>query len=91
MQYELQEIYGIGNLVGNNPGKECLLCLSEPRDTTLLCRHVVRPPVVERFFLEKNQKKKRQKTPIPHYIRAFLSIVFEKNYIRVFQKTLKIA
>ncbi|KAF5754018.1 hypothetical protein HanXRQr2_Chr17g0786541 [Helianthus annuus] len=43
MQYELQEFYGIGNLVGNDPGKECLLCLSEPRDTTLLCRHMVRP------------------------------------------------
>lgn len=46
-RYELQEIYGIGNSVendvdGNDPGKECVICLSEPRDTTALpCRHMV--------------------------------------------------
>uniref|UniRef100_A0A5B7A9P0 RING-type E3 ubiquitin transferase n=1 Tax=Davidia involucrata TaxID=16924 RepID=A0A5B7A9P0_DAVIN len=46
MRYELQEIYGIGNSVdsdfdGNDPGKECIICLSEPRDTTVLpCRHM---------------------------------------------------
>ncbi|KAF8086268.1 hypothetical protein N665_0630s0018 [Sinapis alba] len=49
-RYELQEIYGIGNTVdgdddssddGNDPGKECVICLSEPRDTTVLpCRHM---------------------------------------------------
>ena len=46
-RYELQEIYGIGNSVdndtdGNDPGKECVICLSDPRDTTVLpCRHMV--------------------------------------------------
>ncbi|KAL3623330.1 putative E3 ubiquitin-protein ligase log2 [Castilleja foliolosa] len=46
MRYELQEIYGIGNSVEgevdvNDPGKECVICLSEPRDTTVLpCRHM---------------------------------------------------
>lgn len=45
-RYELQEIYGIMNSVddkfdGNDPGKECVICLSEPRDTTVLpCRHM---------------------------------------------------
>ncbi|XP_071701519.1 probable E3 ubiquitin-protein ligase LUL2 [Rutidosis leptorrhynchoides] len=47
-RYELQEIYGIGNSVdgggdfdGNDPCKECVICLSEPRDTTVLpCRHM---------------------------------------------------
>ncbi|XP_051130385.1 probable E3 ubiquitin-protein ligase LUL2 [Andrographis paniculata] len=46
-RYELQEIYGIGNSVeddidsSNDPGKECVICLSEPRDTTVLpCRHM---------------------------------------------------
>ncbi|RAL53654.1 hypothetical protein DM860_012269 [Cuscuta australis] len=46
MRYELQEIYGIGNSTdgecdeGDN-GKECVICLSEPRDTTVLpCRHM---------------------------------------------------
>ncbi|EHA8588835.1 Zinc finger protein [Cocos nucifera] len=45
-RYELQEIYGIGNSVDgdfdtNDPGKECVICLSEPRDTTVLpCRHM---------------------------------------------------
>jgi E3 ubiquitin-protein ligase MGRN1 len=47
MRYELQEIYGIGTSVesdldGNDPGKECVICLSEPRDTAVLpCRHMV--------------------------------------------------
>lgn len=47
MRYELQEIYGIGNSAdddfdANDPGKECVICLSEPRDTTVLpCRHMV--------------------------------------------------
>lgn len=46
MRYELQEIFGIGNSVegefdANDPGKECVICLSEPRDTTVLpCRHM---------------------------------------------------
>ncbi|XP_076882011.1 putative E3 ubiquitin-protein ligase LOG2 [Bidens hawaiensis] len=47
MRYKLQEIYGIGNAVdgddfdANDPGKECVICLSEPRDTTVLpCRHM---------------------------------------------------
>lgn len=46
MRYELHEIYGIGTSVesdldGNDPGKECVICLSEPRDTTVLpCRHM---------------------------------------------------
>ncbi|KAB2087287.1 hypothetical protein ES319_A04G092700v1 [Gossypium barbadense] len=45
-RYELQEIYGIGNSVDNDvdpndSGKECVICLSEPRDTTVLpCRHM---------------------------------------------------
>lgn len=49
MRYELQEIYGIGNSAegevdANDPGKECVICLSEPRDTTVLpCRHMVLP------------------------------------------------
>ncbi|XP_065867614.1 probable E3 ubiquitin-protein ligase LOG2 [Euphorbia lathyris] len=45
-RYELQEIYGIGNSVEvesdeNDSGKECVICLSEPQDTTVLpCRHM---------------------------------------------------
>eukprot|EP00252_Welwitschia_mirabilis_P027934 TRINITY_DN982_c0_g1_i1.p1 TRINITY_DN982_c0_g1~~TRINITY_DN982_c0_g1_i1.p1 ORF type:complete len:369 (+),score=64.24 TRINITY_DN982_c0_g1_i1:315-1421(+) len=45
-RYELQEIYGIGSSAGsdfdsNDPGKECVICMSEPRDTTVLpCRHM---------------------------------------------------
>ncbi|KAG0477572.1 hypothetical protein HPP92_012291 [Vanilla planifolia] len=45
-RYELQEIYGIGNTCDgdfdeNDPGKECVICLTEPRDTTVLpCRHM---------------------------------------------------
>ncbi|KAE8692483.1 putative E3 ubiquitin-protein ligase LUL2 [Hibiscus syriacus] len=46
LRYELQEIYGIGNSVDNDvdaneSGRECVICLSEPRDTTVLpCRHM---------------------------------------------------
>ncbi|KAF8772784.1 hypothetical protein HU200_005370 [Digitaria exilis] len=46
-RYVLQEIYGIGNKVDeknheDESGKECVICLSEPRDTTVLpCRHMV--------------------------------------------------
>lgn len=46
-RYELQEIYGIensgggGNFDGTDSGKECVVCMSEPRDTTVLpCRHM---------------------------------------------------
>ncbi|CAL4976256.1 unnamed protein product [Urochloa decumbens] len=45
-RYVLQEIYGIGNTTDENnhedeSGKECVICLSEPRDTTVLpCRHM---------------------------------------------------
>ncbi|KAJ0967646.1 hypothetical protein J5N97_024563 [Dioscorea zingiberensis] len=45
-RYELQEIYGIGSSVENDfdendSGKECVICLSEPRDTAVLpCRHM---------------------------------------------------
>lgn len=45
VRYELQEIYGIGSTVAGDEtdsGKECVICLSEPRDTTVLpCRHMV--------------------------------------------------
>ncbi|GKC23973.1 probable E3 ubiquitin-protein ligase LUL2 [Tanacetum coccineum] len=48
MNYELQEIYGISNLVygddsnGKDHDKECAIYLSEPRDTTVLaCRDKV--------------------------------------------------
>lgn len=56
MRYELQEIYGIGNSVendfdGNDPGKECVICLSEASDTTVLpCRHMVKlVPFIHKF------------------------------------------
>lgn len=47
VRYELQEIYGIentdgsGGIDGNDSGKECVICMSEQRDTTVLpCRHM---------------------------------------------------
>lgn len=51
-QYELQEIFGLASSTEpeavsgvdeSNDGKECVICLSEPRNTTVLpCRHLVR-------------------------------------------------
>jgi len=45
VSYELQEIYGIEQTPeeqeGAENGRECVICMSEPRDTTLLpCRHM---------------------------------------------------
>lgn len=57
MRYELQEIFGIGNSTEgdcdeNDNGKECVICLSEPRDTTVLpCRHMVSFDVFPSLFL----------------------------------------
>lgn len=47
VRYELREIYGIGNsgeaISDNDSGKECVICMTEPRDTAVLpCRHMVR-------------------------------------------------
>ncbi|XP_027343382.1 probable E3 ubiquitin-protein ligase LUL2 [Abrus precatorius] len=43
-RYELHEIYGIGNasdVDGHEVGGHCVICLSEPRDITVLpCRHM---------------------------------------------------
>ncbi|KAF5452460.1 hypothetical protein F2P56_027456 [Juglans regia] len=44
--YELHEIYGIGSSVAegfddSDPGKECVICMTEPKDTAVLpCRHM---------------------------------------------------
>jgi hypothetical protein len=48
VRYELREIYGIGSLAAegfddSDPGKECVICMIEPKDTAVLpCRHMVR-------------------------------------------------
>ncbi|KRH20905.2 hypothetical protein GLYMA_13G208500v4 [Glycine max] len=47
VRYELRELYGIGNSSAadfddNDPGKECVICMTEPKDTAVLpCRHMV--------------------------------------------------
>ncbi|KAI4367859.1 hypothetical protein MLD38_016482 [Melastoma candidum] len=50
VRYELREIYGISSSSGNaeeagfednDPGKECVICMTEPKDTAVLpCRHM---------------------------------------------------
>ena len=48
MRYELREIFGIGSsssegFDNNDSGKECVICMTEPKDTAVLpCRHMVR-------------------------------------------------
>ncbi|KAJ4882336.1 putative E3 ubiquitin-protein ligase LUL1 [Raphanus sativus] len=40
-RYELFDIYGIGDTLDEDARKECVICLSEPRDMTVLpCRHM---------------------------------------------------
>lgn len=46
VRYELREIYGISNadeeFKDTDPGKECVICMTEPKDTAVLpCRHMV--------------------------------------------------
>ncbi|KAK7363706.1 hypothetical protein VNO77_05858 [Canavalia gladiata] len=47
VRYELRELYGIGSSTAadfddNAPGKECVICIDEPRDTAVLpCRHMI--------------------------------------------------
>ncbi|XP_029130408.1 probable E3 ubiquitin-protein ligase LUL4 isoform X2 [Cajanus cajan] len=46
VRYELRELYGIGSSSAadfddNDPGKECVICMTEPKDTAVLpCRHM---------------------------------------------------
>ncbi|KAL1803869.1 hypothetical protein ACET3Z_032516 [Daucus carota] len=45
VRYELREIFGLGNSAesfnDNDSGKECVVCMTEPRDTAVLpCRHM---------------------------------------------------
>ncbi|KAH7573712.1 hypothetical protein JRO89_XS03G0196600 [Xanthoceras sorbifolium] len=46
VRYELREIYGIGSsgtegFDDSEPGKECVICMTEPKDTAVLpCRHM---------------------------------------------------
>ncbi|KAL4398152.1 hypothetical protein HN51_002757 [Arachis hypogaea] len=47
VRYELRELYGIGSgstaadFDDNDPGKECVICMTEPKDTAVLpCRHM---------------------------------------------------
>lgn len=50
VRYELCELYGIGNsdksgFDDSEPGKECVICMMEPKNTAVLpCRHMVRAP-----------------------------------------------
>lgn len=50
VRYELKEIYGLGSTSGESyanegvTGKECVICMTEPKDTAVLpCRHMVSP------------------------------------------------
>ncbi|WJX27095.1 RING-type E3 ubiquitin transferase [Trifolium repens] len=46
VRYELRELYGIGSsettgFDDSDPGKECVICMTEPKDTAVLpCRHM---------------------------------------------------
>lgn len=65
VSYELQEIFGIENCgtagmpgaEGGDDGKECVVCLSEPRDTTVLpCRHMCMCSGCARMLRHQNNK-----------------------------------
>ena len=49
VRYELKELYGVENF-----GKECVICMSEPRDTAVMpCRHMV-TCIIPCFYINKN-------------------------------------
>jgi hypothetical protein len=56
IRYELREIYGMENsgeegFDDSEAAKECVICLTEPKDTAVLpCRHMVRAPTLSLFF-----------------------------------------
>ena len=65
VSYELQEIFGIENCgatgmpgaEAGDDGKECVVCLSEPRDTTVLpCRHMCMCSGCARMLRHQNNK-----------------------------------
>jgi len=65
VSYELQEIFGIENCGASgmpgaeagDDGKECVVCLSEPRDTTVLpCRHMCMCSGCARMLRHQNNK-----------------------------------
>ena len=56
VRYELRDIYGIGSssaegICNNDSGTECVICMTEPKDTFVLpCRHMVSVPLEFFFF-----------------------------------------
>ena len=56
VRYELRELYGIENsdesgIDNNDTGKECVICMTEPKDTAVLpCRHMVRDSILSLFI-----------------------------------------
>ncbi|GMY21449.1 E3 ubiquitin-protein ligase [Fagus crenata] len=56
IRYELREIYGMENsgeegFDDSEAAKECVICLTEPKDIAVLpCRHMVRAPTLSLFF-----------------------------------------
>ena len=63
VRYELKELYGVENVVDENKhddddfGKECVICMSEPRDTAVMpCRHMV-TCIIPCFYINKNTIK----------------------------------
>ena len=78
VSYELQEIFGIehcstgtpaeggdGDGDGDDSGKECVVCMSEPRDTTALpCRHMCRCGACARMLRGQSNRCPICRTPV---------------------------
>lgn len=71
MRYELQEIYGIetvdggGGINSSDFGKECVICLSEQRDTTVLpCRHMCMCSGCAKLLQERTNRCPICRTPV---------------------------
>ncbi|KAI5076337.1 hypothetical protein GOP47_0008402 [Adiantum capillus-veneris] len=71
VRYELQEIYGIetvdggGGIDNSDFGKECVICLSEQRDTTVLpCRHMCMCSACAKLLQQRTNRCPICRTPV---------------------------
>ncbi|MCO5597569.1 hypothetical protein L7F22_051648 [Adiantum nelumboides] len=70
VRYQLQEIYGIetvdgGGIDSSDFGKECVICLSEQRDTTVLpCRHMCMCSACAKLLQQRTNRCPICRTPV---------------------------
>ncbi|KAF8025793.1 hypothetical protein BT93_F2578 [Corymbia citriodora subsp. variegata] len=79
VRYELRELYGLGSSSAegyndNDPGKECVICMTEPKDTAILpCRHLCMCNECARALTHQSNKCPICRQPIEELIEIKIS------------------